>query len=345
VGPLLYGAGLRLLEALRLRVKDVDFGPAPQNFPRRPPSDPGSGNSQQHERTSTPPAARPVAITFTRRSFKRRNEAPAAFAAPRSLTPWRQPFAIPLAAFTAALIGLSREALRHRLAKSLWSRRPRHPRNCCGQGLSSCGEYELAGLDASMPRRAYVLAMLLVSACAGSESAGRPPVQSGGSPDPPAKEDVPEWLKKKPAGDPSVDAFRERMAEEHRQLLRHFDDMAAAIDFANGIDASEAELIAGAYFSMEFGVCGGPEKPSDGGAEWVMHPRVGVTGQALSEFIRVDKRTGAVRYGSGPTTEAKAAIDFERQRLQKNVERFSKARSSGEPANRALHQTALARRR
>lgn len=167
--------------------------------------------------------------------------------------------------------------------------------------------------------------MLLVSACAGSESAGGPPVRSGGSPDRSAKEDVPEWLKKKPAGDPSADVYRERMAEEHRQLLRRFDDMAAAIDFANGIDASEAEFIAGAYFSMEFGVCGGPEKPSDGGIEWVMHPRVGVAGQSLSDFIRVDKRTGAVRYGSGPSTEARVAIDFERQRLQKIVDRFSKA--------------------
>jgi hypothetical protein len=145
----------------------------------------------------------------------------------------------------------------------------------------------------------------------------------------PSEEAVPEWLKKKPAGDPSVDAFRERMAQEHRQLLRRFDDVAAAIDFTSGIDASEARFIAGAYFSMEFGACGGLEKPKDGGAEWVMHPRIGVTGQALSDFIRVDKRTGAVRYGSGPTTEAKAAIDFERHLLQKNVARFSKPGSPG----------------
>jgi hypothetical protein len=113
------------------------------------------------------------------------------------------------------------------------------------------------------------------------------------------------------------------MAQEHRQLLRRFDDIAAAIDFTNGIDASEAEFIAGAYFSMEFGACGGLEKPTDAGAEWVMHPRIGVAGQPLSDFIRVDKRTGAVRYGSGPTTDAKVAIDFERQLLEKNVARFS----------------------
>jgi len=83
-----------------------------------------------------------------------------------------------------------------------------------------------------------------------------------------------------------------------------------------------------AYFSMEFGECGGFEKPRDGGTEWLMQPRIGVTGQPLPDFIRVDKRTGAVRYGSGPSTEAKAAIEFERNRLQKNVERFSARGSS-----------------
>ena len=196
--------------------------------------------------------------------------------------------------------------------------------------------------------------MLLVPACAGansgvrsstekvppSEKRGRTqaeegpakprlePIQSDAPPGMPPEEEVPEWLKKKPAGDRSADAFHERMAEEHRQILQYFDDMAARIDFTNGIDASEAEFIAGAYFSMAFGACGGPDKPRDGGAEWLMHPRIGVSGQPLSDFIRVDKRTGAVRYGSGPTTEAKAAIEFERGLLQKSVERYSKRGSS-----------------
>ena len=166
----------------------------------------------------------------------------------------------------------------------------------------------------------------------GSVKTGAEPVRSETPPGSPHEEEVPEWLKKKPAGDPSADAFRKRMAEEHRQILQQilqdFDDMAARTDYTNGIDASEAEFIAGAYFSMEFGDCGGPEKPRDGGAEWLMHPRVGATGQPLADFIRVDKRTGAVRYGSGPTTEAKTAIEFKRGLLQKSVERYSKRGSS-----------------
>jgi hypothetical protein len=52
----------------------------------------------------------------------------------------------PLAALATALLGLSSEAVRHKLARSLWSGRASEPRDCSGQGLASCGEYELAGL-------------------------------------------------------------------------------------------------------------------------------------------------------------------------------------------------------
>ena len=196
--------------------------------------------------------------------------------------------------------------------------------------------------------------MFLVPACGGAKSAVRPsteklppseklegtpqneglakprvePINGDAPAGLPPEEEVPEWLKRKPPGDPSTIALRARRAEIHRQYLQHFDDTAATIDFTNGIDASEAEIIGGAYFSIEFGECGGFEKPRDGGTEWLMQPRIGVTGQPLPDFIRVDKRTGAVRYGSGPSTEAKAAIEFERNRLQKNVERFSARGSS-----------------
>lgn len=139
---------------------------------------------------------------------------------------------------------------------------------------------------------------------------------------PEAPEEVPDWLKKKTEKDQS--AFSQWMADEQRQLLRLFDDKAAAIDFTNGIDAAEAELIGGAYFTMKFGGCGGTEKATDGEKEWLMRPRFGVTGAPLSEFIRVDKRTGAVRYSSGPATEGKTAIEYERELLQKSVEQFEK---------------------
>ena len=201
-----------------------------------------------------------------------------------------------------------------------------------------------------MPRPTYMLAILLVPACAASNSAVRPSsaqastsdsqrgtqtkadsskyadqsVEKNPSSEQPPDEEVPEWLKKKPEGDPSAEAVREQMAEEHRHLLRLFDDEAATINLADGVDAAEAEFIGNAYFGMKFGECGTSGKATDGGREWLMHPRIGVSGQPLSDVIRVDKRTGAIRYGSGATTEASAAIEFERGRLQKNVELFSK---------------------
>jgi hypothetical protein len=45
-----------------------------------------------------------------------------------------------LAAFLAALIGLSSEALRSKSWKSRGSRPAGWPRECGGQGLSNCGE-------------------------------------------------------------------------------------------------------------------------------------------------------------------------------------------------------------
>jgi hypothetical protein len=85
---------------------------------------------------------------------------------------------------------------------------------------------------------------------------------------------------------------------------------------------------------MELGECGGPEKATDGGTEWLMRPRVGVTGHPLPDLIRVDKLTGVIRFGSRPTTEAKAAIEFQREILRKRAERFSKRSSAREPADR-----------
>jgi len=195
-----------------------------------------------------------------------------------------------------------------------------------------------------MSRLAFMLAILVGPACAATNSSvrsssaeGPPSVKQGEvPPDSSTEEAVPEWLKKKPPGDPSAAEFRERMAEERRQFLQLFDDKAATIDFTDGIDASEGEFIGGAYFSMTLGACGSPGKATDGGTEWLMRPRVGVTGHPLPDLIRVDKLTGAIRLGSGPTTEAKAAIEFQREILRKSVERFSKRSSAPEPANPPL---------
>jgi len=195
-----------------------------------------------------------------------------------------------------------------------------------------------------MSRLVYILPIVLAEACASSGSGSRsasdraksgktvesakietPAVRAGdaGAQAQPGEEEVPEWLKKKSPDDPVVLESRARAAKEHRQLLQLFNEKAAMIDFANGIDASEAEFIGRAYFTMEFGACGVTEEARDGGAEWLIRPRVGATGHRLTEFIRIDKSTGAARYGSGPATEGKDVIEYKRRLLQENVERFS----------------------
>jgi len=195
-----------------------------------------------------------------------------------------------------------------------------------------------------MSRLVYILATLLVPACAASsygvrsspdraasvQAVGGTPIETPpapardvGSQAPPPEEEVPEWLKKKAPGDPSAREFDDRLANEHREFLQLFNDEAARIDFTDGIDASEAEFLGRAYFTMEFGACGVTEKARDGGAEWLIRPRVGATGHRLTDFIRIDKRTGTARYGSGPTTEGKEVIEYKRRILQENVERFS----------------------
>ena len=195
-----------------------------------------------------------------------------------------------------------------------------------------------------MSRFVYILATLLVPACTASSSgvrsspdraasgkaAGSTGVETSptavrdvGPQTQPSEEEVPEWLKKKPPGDPSVRELWDRMAKEHREFLQLFNDEAAKVDFTDGIDAFEAEFIGRAYFTMEFGACGVTEKARDGGAQWLIRPRVGATGHPLTDFIRIDKRTGTARYNSGPTTEGKEVIEYKRRILQENVERFS----------------------
>lgn len=195
-----------------------------------------------------------------------------------------------------------------------------------------------------MSRLLCILATLLVPACAASSSGVRsspdgaasdkapgerrieaspPPAPDVGPQAQPPEEDVPEWLRKMPPDDPSVRKLHDRLERDHREFLQLFNDEAARIDFADGVDASEAEFVGRAYFTMEFGACGVTEKARDGGTEWLIRPRVGATGHPLTEFIRIDKRTGTARYGSGPTTAGKEVIEHKRRILQENVERFS----------------------
>jgi hypothetical protein len=184
-----------------------------------------------------------------------------------------------------------------------------------------------------MPRLSYILVTLLLPACAASSQTR--PSSSARVPSSDSQRATSEQVDSGSPGDASVATnpspsqtsqatFEERTTEEYREYLRQFEDQAARVNLADGIDAAEAEFIAEGYFALKFGGCGATEKAMDGGEEWLIRPRVGVTGRALEDFIRVDKCTGAVRYGSGPTTEPGTAIEFQRKILQKLVERFLK---------------------
>jgi hypothetical protein len=185
-----------------------------------------------------------------------------------------------------------------------------------------------------MCRLVSIILLLGVSACAGTNASASDPrarvaPESGKStPASPPEEEVPEWLRKKPKGDPSTAATLDRLAAEQRGYMREFNRIASTINLSDGVDAVEAAFLAGAFFMMEFGVCGATEPPRDGGAEWLVRPRVGATGHPLAEFIRVDKSTGGIRYGSGSSTEASSAIEFKRHYFQENLEEIERRRSS-----------------
>jgi len=65
--------------------------------------------------------------------------------------------------------------------------------------------------------------------------------------------------------------------------------------------------------------CGLAEPPKDGGGEWHLLARVGGHSEDL---IRVDKRSGAVSYGSEPPMAAEDLIRLERHRLKENLQTF-----------------------
>jgi hypothetical protein len=59
----------------------------------------------------------------------------------------------------------------------------------------------------------------------------------------------------------------------------------STVDSSNGIDSSEARAIAEAYFSREYGACGGPGAARRKRRTWVFPLSFGVSGEKLRETI------------------------------------------------------------
>jgi hypothetical protein len=76
-----------------------------------------------------------------------------------------------------------------------------------------------------------------------------------------------------------------------------------AVTVEDGVDEAEANVIAQSYF-LRFGPgCGYAADVTDGGPVWISAAHVGYAGVPTREPIRIDKRTGRVTWGNGPTVE------------------------------------------
>jgi hypothetical protein len=80
----------------------------------------------------------------------------------------------------------------------------------------------------------------------------------------------------------------------------------AAVSSADGIDRSEARMIAGAYFMLDVSGCGFAGEPERDGDSWTSVAHVGYGGQPDPEPIRIDARTGGVR---GPGAHEFATLE------------------------------------
>jgi hypothetical protein len=106
---------------------------------------------------------------------------------------------------------------------------------------------------------------------------------------------------------------REQAELEYRPQLHE-------ISLADGIDKSEAEVIARAYFSEFCPMNGGLSGVYDGGQEWVAKTAIGDTFikhlfstdaplEETKEPIRINKKTGRVTWSDGPTIDDPRTID------------------------------------
>jgi hypothetical protein len=109
--------------------------------------------------------------------------------------------------------------------------------------------------------------------------------------------------------------------EYHRESWREFDKAASSFSVADGVDQSEAQLLAHAFFVWKISGCGFPESPDDAGADWLVRTRIGYAG-GPGDLIRINKRTGSVSYPSERPLAAKAVIQHERRRLLGNLRMY-----------------------
>ena len=73
------------------------------------------------------------------------------------------------------------------------------------------------------------------------------------------------------------------------------------VDTANGIDQSEALLIAEAYFFNHISGCGYPVEPTSVGYYWVSKTRIGISGQP-GPPIYIKKKSGNITWKDQATT-------------------------------------------
>lgn len=81
-----------------------------------------------------------------------------------------------------------------------------------------------------------------------------------------------------------------------------------AVDATDGIDRSEADAIARAYYYANFPACGGAGEPQSEGRLWVIPVSIGYAGTP-TDPIFIDKQTGAVAWRDRTATLAQLKKD------------------------------------
>jgi len=120
--------------------------------------------------------------------------------------------------------------------------------------------------------------------------------------------------------------------QSHLDEWQRFNKAASSFKASDGISQDEAEFLGEAYFVWQLGGCGFAGAAKESKTEWRMRPRVGLRGEPDSSYIRVDKRTGVVRYDSESPIAARDLIEIERRRLRKNLKEYV-GEPAEEPAN------------
>jgi len=112
------------------------------------------------------------------------------------------------------------------------------------------------------------------------------------------------------------------IVEYHRDAWQRFERAAAAFSTGDGVDKSEAEFLAHAFFVWKISGCGFADTVEDGGSDWNSRPRIGFSGSPGNDLIRINKKTGVLSYGSETPMPARDLIQHEKERLRENLRTF-----------------------